>query len=79
MLGLVEAQQARRVAAQQRTRRDHLGVEPRVRRNEPQQIAQMTIRPIHHRRYREAAIERRAAIRSWSVLATREHFESLLE
>ena len=50
MLARIEAQQPVGVAVQQRARRDHLGIQPRMRRQQAQQIPQMAVRAVHHRR-----------------------------
>ena len=51
MLGRRELEETRRVAVEQRACRDHLGVEPRARREEPHEVPEMPVRAVHHRRY----------------------------
>ncbi len=51
VLGRVVREQARGIAAHDRGRHDHLGVEQRVRRVEAMQVAAMAVGPIHHRRH----------------------------
>ena len=55
MLFGIEAQMPRHIAVQERTGGDHLGVEQRVAREQAVKVTAMPVRPIHHRRYAEAA------------------------
>ena len=53
MLRRIEAQQPRARAMQDRPGRDHLGIQQRAPRDQPQEIAAVPIRPVHHRCDRE--------------------------
>src|SRR5581483_6418460 len=51
MLGGIEVEMVRermRVAMDQRTRGDHLRVQPRVARDETQEVPAVPVRPVHH-------------------------------
>ena len=56
MLGGIEAEQPRAVAAQHRAGGDHLGVEPRAARQQAMEEPAMPVGPFHHRRDREAMV-----------------------
>jgi len=56
MLGRVEIEMARHVAMRERRRRDHLGVEARMPRDQPQEVAAVPVGPVHHRRDTEAPL-----------------------
>ena len=60
MLGRIEAEQPRAVAAQHRAGRDHLGVEPRAAREQAMEEPAVPVGPFHHRRDREAMVGHRA-------------------
>ena len=49
VFGCAEAQMAFHVAVQHGAGVDHLGVEQRARRQQPMEVAAMTVGPIHHR------------------------------
>jgi hypothetical protein len=68
MLGRIEAQQPLARPVQQRPGRDHLGIEQRTPRDQPQEIAAMAVRPVHHRRDRQASVQ---AVRHLSSLPDR--------
>jgi hypothetical protein len=48
MLGRIIGQKALGLPMQDGARGDHLGVQPRLPREKPQEEPEMTIRPIHH-------------------------------
>ena len=50
MLGGIEIEVMRDVAVRERAARDHLGVEPRARRDEAQEVPAVAVGPVHHRR-----------------------------
>ena len=50
MLGRIEIEVMRDVAVRERAARDHLGVEPRVRRDQAQEEPAVPVGPVHHRR-----------------------------
>src|SRR4029453_1034917 len=50
MLGAIKPKQALAVAIEHRVRRDHLSVEKRPPRQEPQEVAAVAGGPLHHRR-----------------------------
>src|SRR6185437_7046913 len=50
MFARVEGEKARAIAANDRFRRHHLGVEQRAARQEPVQDTAVRVRPLHHRR-----------------------------
>ena len=50
VLGRMEFQQARSIAPHDRRRGDHLGVQQRARAQQPQEIAAVPVRVVHHRR-----------------------------
>ncbi len=54
MLGRIEVEMPRDVAVQQRAGRDHLGVEPRVPRDEAQEVPAVPVGPVEHRGDAEA-------------------------
>ena len=56
MLGRIEVEMARHVAVQQRAGGHHLGVEPRVARDEAQEEPAVPVGPVHHRRDAQAMI-----------------------
>ena len=56
MLGGIEAEQPRPVAAQHRAGGDHLGVEPRAARQQAMEEPAVPVGPFHHRRDREAMV-----------------------
>ncbi len=58
MFGRAVREQIRRIAAQQRLRRDHLRVQQRAARNQAMQEPRVAIGPVHHRRHRQAARQR---------------------
>ncbi len=49
MLDRIEPEQPRAIAVQHGRRRDHLGVEPRVRRQQTVEEPAVAVRPVHHR------------------------------
>ena len=49
MLGGIEVEMVRHVAVRERRRGDHLGVEPRVPRDQAQEVPAVPVRPVHHR------------------------------
>ncbi len=57
MLGRIETEQTLAVAAQHRAGRDHLGIKQGPPAQQPQEIAAMTVRALHHRRDGEPAVE----------------------
>ena len=57
MLRLVEGQQPVTIAPQHRLGMDHLAVEERARRDLPQEVAAVAVRPRHHRRDAQSAVE----------------------
>ena len=57
MLGCVEGEQPGAVAPQHRVRVDHLAVEQRALGDLPQEVAAVPVRPRHHRRDAQPAVE----------------------
>ncbi len=49
MLGGIEIEVVRHVAMRERGRGDHLRVEPRVPRDQAEEVPAMPVRPVHHR------------------------------
>ncbi len=49
VLGRAMLEQAARIAAQERGRHDHLGVQKRVRREQAMDVAAVAVGPVHHR------------------------------